>query len=304
MRSKAFRVTTCCSLAVAASMSIFTGVASAARASSGPTTVSLAAGPYGPMLVVGVGPDRGTAVYAISSDYGGKYGCTTTPVHVIGMTIVCTGPSLDRNAEWPALTTTGKPVAGKGVEAAKLGEVARAGIGEQVTYDGHPLYLFDAIPGIPTGEGWDESTIPPWHGVWTLVAPSGNFLAPPETVTTTKTSKGATVLAAVMTTAGGSFAYPVYSFTGGLGCTAQCSAVWFPLLTSGSPGLIGALSRGKFGTLKRADGTMQVTFGGKPLYLDGYEGISLATGFPQPEGNGNGVSVSSPTKGTFRLVTP
>jgi predicted lipoprotein with Yx(FWY)xxD motif len=280
---------------------LFSGVA-AARPKAVPTMITVANGAYGTMLIVGAGPDQGTAVYAISSDYGGKYGCTTTPAHVLGMTIVCTGPSNDHNAEWPALTTAAEPVAGKGVEASKLGEVSRPGIGEQVTYGGHPLYLFDQIPGIVTGEGWDESTIPPWHGVWDLLAPSGSFMAPAETLTITQTTKGASVLAAVMTTATGSFAYPVYTFTGGTGCKDQCAAGWPPLLTSGSPGLLHGLGRSKFGTVKRSDGTDQITFGGKPLYLFGYEGIGLPHGFPLPEGNGNGLSVRSPLKGTFHLV--
>jgi len=42
--------------------------------------------------------------------------------------------------------TKGKPVAGRGVKASLLGEVFRKGVGEQVTYAGHPLYLFDPAP--------------------------------------------------------------------------------------------------------------------------------------------------------------
>ncbi|HEV2260274.1 MAG TPA: hypothetical protein VGS06_44780, partial [Streptosporangiaceae bacterium] len=47
--------------------------------------------------------------------------------------------SNDRNAEWPAITTNGKPVAGPGVSQALLGRVFRKGVGWQVTYAGHPL---------------------------------------------------------------------------------------------------------------------------------------------------------------------
>jgi hypothetical protein len=49
-----------------------------------------------------------------------------------------------------------------------LGRVKRS-FGEQVTYAGHPLYLFDTMAGAVTGEGWDEPGLPPWHGVWSLM---------------------------------------------------------------------------------------------------------------------------------------
>ena len=105
---------------------------------------------------------------------------------MLGQPNQCTGPASDTHAEWPALLTAAAPVAGPGVNSKLLGEVNRAGIGEQVTYGGHPLYGFDSIPGILSGEGWDEATLPPWHGLWNLVSPSGNFQAPAETLTTTK----------------------------------------------------------------------------------------------------------------------
>jgi predicted lipoprotein with Yx(FWY)xxD motif len=51
------------------------------------------------------------------------------------------------------LLVPGKLRAGKGVSAAKLGEIKR-GKGHQVTYAGHPLYLFasDTAPGQTNGE--------------------------------------------------------------------------------------------------------------------------------------------------------
>ena len=50
---------------------------------------------------------------------------------------------------WPAVTTTGKPVAGSGIQAGKLGTIAYKGSLKQVTYNGHPLYTFseDSAPG-------------------------------------------------------------------------------------------------------------------------------------------------------------
>jgi predicted lipoprotein with Yx(FWY)xxD motif len=43
---------------------------------------------------------------------------------------------------WPALTTTGKPTAGPGVTASKLSTITLAGGKKQVTYAGHPLYMY------------------------------------------------------------------------------------------------------------------------------------------------------------------
>lgn len=46
------------------------------------------------------------------------------------------------SASWPAFLTSGKPVALKGVPAAKLGMVKRGNGTFQVTFMGHPLYFF------------------------------------------------------------------------------------------------------------------------------------------------------------------
>jgi predicted lipoprotein with Yx(FWY)xxD motif len=62
----------------------------------------------------------------------------------------CTGQCA---AIWPPLYVKGKPSAGRGVSASKLGEIKR-GSRHQVTYAGHPLYLFanDTKAGDTTGE--------------------------------------------------------------------------------------------------------------------------------------------------------
>ncbi len=44
---------------------------------------------------------------------------------------------------WPPATTSGDPVAGKGVNASLLGVVQREDGTTQVTYNHHPLYRFD-----------------------------------------------------------------------------------------------------------------------------------------------------------------
>jgi predicted lipoprotein with Yx(FWY)xxD motif len=43
---------------------------------------------------------------------------------------------------WPPLLTKGKPVAGKGADARRLGTTKRDDGRRQVTYGGHPVYLY------------------------------------------------------------------------------------------------------------------------------------------------------------------
>ena len=51
-------------------------------------------------------------------------------------------------------------------------------------------------------------------------------------------------------------------------CTASCTAIWVPLAapSGGQPTAADSAVQAKLGTVKLSDGTMQVTFGGKPLY--------------------------------------
>jgi predicted lipoprotein with Yx(FWY)xxD motif len=59
--------------------------------------------------------------------------------------------------EWPPVTTTGKPSGGDRVTASMLGTTKRSDGTTQVTYGGHPLYLFEADkkPGDATGQNVD-----------------------------------------------------------------------------------------------------------------------------------------------------
>jgi predicted lipoprotein with Yx(FWY)xxD motif len=50
-------------------------------------------------------------------------------------------------------------------------------------------------------------------------------------------------------------------------CVDGCLAAWPPLLTGGGPVAQGAADAGLLGTLTRDDGTVQVTYGGWPLYF-------------------------------------
>lgn len=47
---------------------------------------------------------------------------------------------------WTPMPVTGKPSAGAGVRASKLSSIALPEGGNQVTYAGHPLYIYTAAP--------------------------------------------------------------------------------------------------------------------------------------------------------------
>lgn len=75
---------------------------------------------------------------------------------------------------WPPLITTGKPKAGPGAHASLLGTTKRAGGKLQVTYHGHPLYLFagDQQPGQVNGQGSTAFGAP-----WLALSASGKQIA-------------------------------------------------------------------------------------------------------------------------------
>ena len=112
----------------------------------------------------------------------------------------------------------------------------------------------------------------------------------------TPNARGATVEAATSPSFGSILTGPsgmtVYTHAGDSAtsstCTGGCAAAWPPLTTVGQP-TVGAGVTGTLGTLTRADGTIQVTYGGLPLYYwegdtkagdvtgNGVEGFSVAT---------------------------
>jgi predicted lipoprotein with Yx(FWY)xxD motif len=68
---------------------------------------------------------------------------------------------------WPALTVTGQPTGGDGVDASLLGTTMRDDGTTQVTYAGHPVYIYsgDSAAGDTNGEGIG--------GIWFLVSAKG-----------------------------------------------------------------------------------------------------------------------------------
>ena len=79
----------------------------------------------------------------------------------------CSGPCAQY---WPPLLTHGAPVARTGVKQSLLGKIRRADGSQQVTYAGHPLYLYigDSKPGQTNGEGSQE-----FGAGWDVLSASG-----------------------------------------------------------------------------------------------------------------------------------
>ena len=84
-------------------------------------------------------------------------------------------------AAWPPLRASGKPTAGSGAKASLLGTTPRSDGKPQVTYDGHPLYLYqgDSKPGDTTGQGSTGFGAP-----WYVLSPTG------KDITTASTGSG------------------------------------------------------------------------------------------------------------------
>jgi predicted lipoprotein with Yx(FWY)xxD motif len=108
--------------------------ATALPSTAGPATVKVRSTKLGRVLVAA----NGHTLYLFAKDKNGKSSCAG----------VCA-------AEWPPLTTHGRPKAAAGAKASKLGTTRRADGRLQVTYAGHPVYTFaqDARAGSTSGEG-------------------------------------------------------------------------------------------------------------------------------------------------------
>src|SRR3954447_23338546 len=97
---------------------------------------------------------QGHTLYLFRSDSGTKSACT-------GACAI----------DWPPLRATGKPRLGGGVTASIVATSARSDGKPQVTYNGHPLYLFsgDQKPGDTNGEGVNA-----FGGLWYALSSAGD----------------------------------------------------------------------------------------------------------------------------------
>ena len=280
-------------------------------APTGPAAVSAASTPdYGRVLVVGSGPSAGCSLYLLTSD----------ELHALtGAPFACSDNANVRGKPcdtvlWPALLTEGAPIAGPGVNPRLLGTVTRTDLGlpgvpsvQQVTYAGRPLYRFvrDETAGETEGANLNDPVTTP-AGIWYLLNPRGGIPATGhaelnlEAAPVDGTGPEETVLAARMNNDFGQFpnaSFPVYTLSRGSGrgwgdlggdrrgresaCVGQCAVFWPPVLTSGWPEAGPGVDQRAIGVIVRSDGTRQVTYHGRPLYLfndDAYIGGASPVG--------------------------
>jgi predicted lipoprotein with Yx(FWY)xxD motif len=162
----------------------------------------------------------------------------------------------------------------------------------QVTYYGHPLYYFagDSKPGQASGEGVSSFFVVSTHG--RAIKPKK--VTKPSGAEVTTGTVGATE---VITSANGHTLYELSSETDSpptFTCVGSCPAVWPPLLTTGAPTAAGDAMAAELGTVKRPDGTTQVTYNHHPLY--DYTGDTAA-------GTDNGEGIYDPP-GYWYSLTP
>ena len=137
-------------LVATTSLAVGTGGASAATRSAGRgATVATATSSLGRVLVDG----QGRTLYLFEKDKGRRSACSGT----------CA-------TYWPPLRTKGKPIAVRGAARSLLGVTRRADGTSQVTYGGHPLYLFvqDTKPGQTRGQDLHD-----FGAAWYVVSPAG-----------------------------------------------------------------------------------------------------------------------------------
>jgi len=73
-------------------------------------------------------------------------------------------------SDWPPLRTSGKPMVGGGASASMVGSTPRSDGKQQVTYNGHPLYLYagDEKAGDTAGQG-----VTAFGAGWYALTPAG-----------------------------------------------------------------------------------------------------------------------------------
>jgi len=143
-------------------------IASSSSSSPSSATIKLRSTSLGKIVV----DSKGHTLYLFEKDHHGKSACSGACAQ-----------------NWPPLTVKGKPKAGSGLKASKLGTTKRSDGRKQVTYGGHPLYTFvvDAgKPGSVKGEG-----VKAFGAEWYVVGANGRKVEKASS-SSTSTTKPAT----------------------------------------------------------------------------------------------------------------
>ena len=228
--------------------------------------VSTASTKFGRVLVTGAG----RSLYVFSGD---NFPFSPTSPFQLPCTALNKAPNgKPCTAFWPPLRATGPLVGKNGVLQSKLGTVTRNGV-KQVTYFGHPLYTFVADTAAGQINGEDVAA---FDGIFLLDAPSGAPAVGNPTVQTEVSPNG--IVLSSPTASGGRSLYTLsFDPKGKTTCLGPCSGVWPPLLASTHAVAGTGVSPAALGTLRRPDGSLQVTYHGHPLYFFSFDNGAGAT---------------------------
>jgi predicted lipoprotein with Yx(FWY)xxD motif len=261
------------------------GAGTARGQTDGPVVVTTQSSPYGSVLFTG----NGKALYMLTND---TVGTAASPAK---------SSCADKcAAAWPPLLTTGAggPLQAEGdVRADGLGTIQRSDGTFQVTYFGWPLYTFiaDKSAGQTNGENVGN-----FNGLWHLLSASGRPNAGVATVTTESTATGTALAAPTAFNTFRSLYTLTTDPTNTSTCSGGCARFWPPLLTTGQPSAGSGADAAALGTTRRPDGTLQVTYAGKPLY---FFAPDLASGAKSGDANGED-NVDPFNLGIWYLLTP
>ena len=142
----------------------------AAQATPSTVTVQVAHDPhYGAYLT----DAEGLALY-VAAQPGKQDALDTSPPPVAACYATCL-------QVWPPLLSDAAPKAGPGVQADLLGTVKGPNGGQQVSYNGWPLYTFAA--DTRAGDAYGQDVVPPQGAAlgaaWYLIAPDGSIIQTP-----------------------------------------------------------------------------------------------------------------------------
>lgn len=208
---------------------------------------------------------EGKTLYMFENDKDGKSACYE-----------------DCEKAWPPLLTEGEPEAGDGTAQDLLGTTERTDGGEQVTYNGMPLYYFakDAKAGDVKGQGVKD--------VWYVVDGDGEIVTDKAGADDgdgdgyddgyggddSKESYDLQLAdnpdyGPILTDAEGMTLYMFFkdeNLDAASACYGDCLDKWTPLTVEADPTWGEGVDKSRIGTIEREDGSTQVTYNDWPMY--------------------------------------
>ncbi|MSQ22872.1 MAG: hypothetical protein EXR53_06185 [Dehalococcoidia bacterium] len=182
----------------------------------------------------------GRTLYTFSRDERNKSTCSGTCVET-----------------WLPLLTAGDPTAGDGVTQATLGVIQRTEGGIQVVYNGRPLYHNVQDTAAGDAKGQNVGTL------WFVLSGDGSPIQDAAQIKTVSSP----ALGTIITDRSGRTLYLASRDEANKSnVTGNTTRSRPPVLTIGDPTAGEGAAANLLGTLKRAEGSTQVTYKGRPLY--------------------------------------